>query len=64
MVFDILATIGGVIADQADAEQLAREMKALVVRAETLGCVVEIRDVRLGRELEKIVLPPRGPRCP
>ena len=58
MAFDVLATIVGVIADQADAARLAHEIQAVVTRARSLGCIVEIRDVRLNREVEKIIVPP------
>lgn len=57
-MFDILATIVGPVADQADAERLAQDIHAVVVRARTLGCVVEIHDLRLGRELQRLLVLP------
>ncbi|GEM_PF-6689905 len=62
MTFEILATIAGEIADQAEVERLAYQIHAVVARAQTLGCIVEIRDRRLGRELQRIVCLPDGPQ--
>ena len=61
MAFEILATIVGEIADQAAVERLASQIHAAVARAQSLGCIVEIRDVRLGRELRRIVRIPDDP---
>ena len=66
MAFEVLATIVGEIADQAEAEQLAKDIFAVVARARALGCalgcMVEIRDMRLGRELQRIIRTPDDPR--
>lgn len=61
MAFDILATIAGQITDQAEAEQLAHDLQAVVLKARTLGCIVQIRDVRLNRELRRIMAFPNDP---
>ncbi len=62
MAFEILATIVGEIAEQAEAERLAQDIHAVVVRAQSLGCMVAIRDVRLGSELQRIIRTPDDPR--
>ncbi|MDA8233147.1 MAG: hypothetical protein M0006_17590 [Magnetospirillum sp.] len=62
MSFDVLATIMGDIADQAEAERLARDIAGVVARARARGCIVDIRDLRLGRELRRTIVPPGGPR--
>jgi hypothetical protein len=59
MSFDILATVIGHIADQAEAEQLAHDLKAVVARARSLGCAIDIRDLRLAREVQRVVIYPR-----
>ena len=59
MAFDVLATIVGEIADRGEAERLAREIAATVTRARTLGCVVQVRDMHIGREVVRITVPPR-----
>lgn len=59
-MFDILATIVGHIDHQTEAERLARELHAVVVKARTLGCVVEIRDVRLSREVQRLMALPQN----
>lgn len=60
MAFDVLATIVGEIADQNEAERLAHEIEAVVTRARALGCIVQIRDARLNREVERIVALPHA----
>lgn len=62
MAFEILATIIGEVADQAEAERLAQEIAALVARAPALGCIVDIRDTRLGRQVERIIRTSDDPR--
>ena len=63
MAFEILATIVGEIADQAEAERAAQEIAALVARVPMLGCIIDIRDMRLGREASRVIRIPEDPRA-
>lgn len=62
MAFEILATLIGEAADQAEAERLAQEITALVARLPALGCIIDIRDLRLGREAGRIIRSAEDPR--
>ena len=59
MAFDVLVTIVGEIADQGEVERLAHDIQAVVARAQGLGCIVDIRDARLGQEVQRLIALPR-----
>ncbi len=62
MAFELLATIIGDVADQAEAERLAQDIAAVGARGPARGCILGIRDMRLGRQVERIIRPSDDPR--